>query len=228
MLRTILTLTLVLSLGIIAAEQASAQQARYVSDKLLVPLRSGPSGKYRITHRGLPSGLRLTVLEVSEDGSFTKIRTDRGTEGWMRSQYVQKDVPATRLLKSAEQKLATALKKNAELSKQLATIQSERSELQTEINDTGGELERITKEYSTLKTISDNAVQLDIDNRRLVEETETLKTELKRIEAENLRLNDKLGNSAFIDGALAVLLGVLITILLPRLRPAKRRSSGWA
>lgn len=228
MLRTVLTLSLIFSLSALVTPQSLAQDIRYTSDKLLVPLRSGPSGKYRITHKGIPSGLRLTVLEISEDGSFTKVRTDRGTVGWMRSQYVQKDVPASRLLESAQQKLEAALKKNSELSEQLSTLQNEQTELQTEIGDTGGELERITKEYSNLKKISDSAVQLDIDNRRLVEETETLKTELERIEAENRRLSDKLGNSAFMDGALAVLLGVLIAILLPRLRPTKRRNSGWA
>ena len=48
------------------------------------------------------------------------------------------------------------------------------------------------------------------------------------LESENQRLEDKLDSGAFLDGALAVFLGVIITLVVPRLWPKRRKSSSWA
>ena len=64
---------------------ASSQETVYVSDEQRVPLRSGPSSEYRITHRGIPSGTAMVVNERSDDGTYSRITTVRGTEGWIRS-----------------------------------------------------------------------------------------------------------------------------------------------
>jgi SH3 domain protein len=61
-----------------------------------------------------------------------------------------------------------------------------------------------------------------------VEETENLRGKVDMLEAENNRLKDSLQSEAFIDGALAVLLGVIITLVVPRLWPKRRKSSSWA
>jgi SH3 domain protein len=71
-------------------------------------------------------------------------------------------------------------------------------------------------------------VQLDSDNQRLVEESENLRSEVDMLEFENQRLVDKLDSGAFLDGALAVFLGVIITLVVPRLWPKRRKSSSWA
>ena len=79
---------LFLPLGYAPANAAEVGGIRYVSDNLTVPLRSGPSNGHRILHRGLPSGTRLTVLGEDADAGFINIRTDRGTEGWIPTQYL--------------------------------------------------------------------------------------------------------------------------------------------
>ncbi|MFT6287853.1 MAG: SH3 domain protein [Alcanivorax sp.] len=71
-------------------------------------------------------------------------------------------------------------------------------------------------------------MQLDSDNQRLVEESENLRSEVDMLEFENQRLVDKLDSGAFLDGALAVFLGVIITLVVPRLWPKRRKSSSWA
>ena len=81
---------------------------------------------------------------------------------------------------------------------------------------------------ASLKQISGKAVELDTSNRRLVEESENLRAEVDMLEAENLRLQDKLKSEDFINGALAVLMGVFITLVVPRLWPKRRKSSSWA
>ncbi|MFV0276546.1 MAG: TIGR04211 family SH3 domain-containing protein [Parahaliea sp.] len=212
----------------VLASTASAEETRYISDTQYIPVRSGAGSTYRIVHRGIPSGTRLSVHEYNEDGSWARITTAGGTQGWLRAQYLMDQVPAATRL---EQVLASQEKlqqRNDGLKKQLDTLQSERKDLSTRVASTGANLEQISEELAQLKQVSGKAVQMDIDNRRLTEESETLRAEVGTLEAENQRLQDKLRSGQFIDGALAVLLGVIITLVVPRLWPQRRRSSGWA
>ena len=48
------------------------------------------------------------------------------------------------------------------------------------------------------------------------------------LRADNQRLRDKLESEDFMNGALAVLLGVIIALVAPRLVPRRRKHSGWA
>ena len=87
------TLPLIL-LTLVLSSVGHAQDIRYVSDKQFVPLRSGAGGNYRILHRGLPSGTRLTVLRESEDGAWVEVTTDTGATGWLGAQYIMEEEPA--------------------------------------------------------------------------------------------------------------------------------------
>jgi SH3 domain protein len=224
-LRTILSLLAILALS---ASAAYAQEVRYVSDVQYIPLRSGPSGEYRITHRGIPSGTRLVISRRSDDDLFAEITTEKGTKGWIRTQYLMDSVPAQIKLDKAQQRVATLESKNANLASETSTLKTERVDVLNQIQSTDGQLDKVTRELAGLKKISGNAVQLDTDNRRLIVESETMKSDLEMVRAENQRLTDRLASDAFINGALAVLLGVMITLAVPRLWPKRRRNSDWA
>lgn len=207
---------------------ALTQDVRYVSDKNTVPLRSGAGNEFRIVHRGIPSGTKLTVGRSSQDGIWSEITTERGTSGWIRTQYLMKEKPAKLKLDAAIEQAARAMEKSKSLAEELQVVKAERAQLQQQINATGGELDSVSTELSQLKQISGKAVQLDIDNRRLVEETENLRSQSEMLEAENRRLQDKLRSEDFLNGALAVLLGVIIALVAPRLVPKRRKNTGWA
>jgi SH3 domain protein len=208
--------------------ESLAQDARFVSDKQYIPLRSGPGGDYRIVHRGIPSGTSLTVGRESEDGTWAEITTANGTSGWIRSQYLMTEVPAQNRLRAAEQQAEQITASNKLLKEQLAELKKERVELLNQINSTDSGYRQVAEELAQLKQVSAKAVQLDTDNRRLVEESENLRSEADMMKSENQRLQDKLDSEAFIDGALAVVLGVIITLVVPRLWPKRRKSSSWA
>ena len=55
-----------------------------------------------------------------------------------------------------------------------------------------------------------------------------LRAKVEMLEGENQRLQDKLQSEDFLNGAMAVLLGVIITLVAPRLMPKRRRNSEWA
>jgi SH3 domain protein len=217
-----------LLLSLLLAAAAQAQDIRYVSDKQFVPLRSGAGNDYRIIHRGIPSGTRLTVARTSGDKVWAEITTDRGTSGWIRTQYLMQDVPAQTKVDAAIARAEKATQKSATLATELETLQAEHVELINQLSNNDSELGTVSEQLTQLKQISGNAVQLDIDNRRLVEDTENLRSEVEMLKAENLRLQDKLESEDFLNGALAVLLGVIIALVAPRLVPKRRKSSSWA
>jgi len=205
-----------------------AQTVRYISDQQYIPVRSGAGNEYRIVHRGLPSGTRLTVTGSTEDGAWSEITTEGGTSGWLRSQYLTREPPAAQKLEAAVKRARTAEDKLAQLQSSIAALQASRGKLESALSSSDAELAGVLAELNQLKQISGKAVQLDADNRRLVEQTEHLRAELETLEAENQRLTDKLRNEDFMNGALAVLLGVIITLVVPRLVPKRRRTSNWA
>ena len=218
----------ILLLSLLSPCAALAQDVRYVSDKQFVPLRSGAGNDYRIVHRGIPSGTRLTVGRTSSDGVWAEITTERGTSGWIRAQYLMTEVPAQRLLDAATRKAQSASEKSAALSTELQTLTAERAELQSKMSEDGSQLDSVSQELAQLKQISGKSVQLDIDNRRLVETTENLRSEVEMLKSENQRLLDKIKSEDFLNGAMAVLLGVIIALVAPRLVPKRRKNSGWA
>jgi SH3 domain protein len=205
-----------------------AEDIRYVSDKQYVPLRSGAGNEFRIVHRGIPSGTRLTVARTSDDSEWAEITTDSGTTGWIRTQYLMADVPAELKLSAVAKQAAKTGEESASLAHSLEELQAERQELLHQISSTGSELDEVTQELHQLKQISGKAVQLDTVNRQLMEETENLRSEVEMLQAETQRLRDKIESEDFMNGALAVVFGVIIALVAPRLVPKRRKSSSWA
>ena len=215
-------------LSLLLCSTSMAADTRYISDTQYIPLRSGPGNEYRIVHRGIPSATRLEVRQVSESGEFAEIVTEKGTEGWIRTQYLMKELPSRDRLATALAKIDNLTGENQTLKERNRALSGERTQLSEQLNGTEGNLTSVTEELAHLKQISGKAVQLDADYRHLTLETEELRLEGETLKAENRRLQDKLESKAYRDGALAVLLGVIIALTVPRLWPKKKNNSGWA
>ena len=198
-----------------------------MSDEVFVVLHKGPGAEYRWVAKLTP-GTRLRMAGTAEDGEWAEVTTDRGTTGWVSTEFLSSDTPAQVRLPAAEARAAKLSTENAELNNQVAALEAEKLELLNKINSSDSELGDVSQELSNLQQVSGKAMQLDTDNRRLIEETENLRAGVDMLEAENLRLQDNLKSEDFINGALAVLMGVFITLVVPRLWPKRRKSSSWA
>ncbi|MEM8563132.1 MAG: TIGR04211 family SH3 domain-containing protein [Pseudomonadota bacterium] len=205
-----------------------AQNVQYISDKQYIPVRRGAGNEFRIIHRGLPTGTRLTVSEISDNGEWARITTDSGTSGWIRAQYLMQEVPAQQRLEEVMRRAEQAGGLTEALQLELSELTSERDQLIGTVQQREEQLAVTAEELSQLKQISGKAIQLDTDNKRLIVDGEKLRSQLDMLEAENQRLQDKVRNEDFMNGALAVLLGVIITLVVPRLWPKRRKSSSWA
>ncbi len=226
---TILARSLIIPLLLaLLAAPVLAQDVRYISDTQYVPVRSGAGNDYRIVHRGIPSGTKVTVSQLSDDGEWAQITAQGDTSGWVRAQHLMSELPAVNRLEAAVARAERLQEQNAALAEELASLKEERDLLSSDISETDSSLQSVTEELAQLKQISGKALELDADNRRLIEETENLRSEADMLAAENRRLQESLSSEAFMDGALAVLLGVVITLVVPRLWPKRRRNTGWA
>jgi SH3 domain protein len=209
-------LKIVCALLLFLSASSLAQEVRFISDKQYVPLRTGQGEQYRIVHRGLASGLRLEVDEVNEETGYSHVTTPNGTQGWIRSQYLVSDEPASL-------QLARSRQRNQALQAEQSSLQATNEQLLA----SQAQFETTTTELAELQRISGNALALDTNNRRLIQEVEVLKTRIEVLEADNLRMADSNESEAFYNGVLAVMLGVIITLLIPRLWPKRRPSSSW-
>jgi SH3 domain protein len=226
MLRTLLRSSAILLLAT-APFQLLAQEQRYIGDEVFIALHAGPGTNYRWVNKLTP-GTLLTTKSVSEDGEWTEILTSRGTEGWVSSEFIVSEPPAQVRLPAITQQLEDAQRTAAELRAAMTRLSKEKTGLDQQQTDTTSQLQTVTEELAQLRQISGSAIETADQNRRLVTEAESIRTTVDTLEADNQRLQERVRSSAFLDGSLAVLLGVIITLVVPRLWPKRRSSSSWA
>ena len=205
---------------------AAVGDVNYISDVLNVPLRSGPSTKHRILHRGLPSGTQLTILAPDEEASFTQVRTNGGMEGWVRSQYLIGEPIARVKLATAEKRLQVLKAKIDKERETHASLQSEYKETEANNRTLSSKVEALAKELADLKIISADPineharnVELTRQNTRLVGEVDELFSKARRLE-ENVQLQWLLYGGALVF--IGLILGVVI-----KARPRKTSYSRY-
>ena len=214
--------------AVLSSVATVAQETQYISDVVLVPVRSGAGSEYRIVNRGLPSGTALLVYTVSEDGDWTEIETRGGTRGWVPSQYLQKEPPAGLLINDLRRELEQVRSERDRVVSQLNLSSSEATEADETITDLEATLEATRTELTEIKRVSAAALDLDSLNQQLVAELESERSDADLLRLENVRLRERIANNQMLDGALAVLLGVILAVVAPRLWPTKKRQDGWS
>ena len=212
----------------VATPMAYGQDTRYVSDRVLVPVRSGAGSDFRIVNSGLPSGTALMVFGESEDGKWAEIETRAGTRGWMPSQFLQAEPPASLLMNELKLELEQLRSERDRVVSQLNQRSSAADEADDTILTLRSELAATTNELTEVKRISAAALDLDALNQQLVAELESERSDADLLRLENVRLRERIANNQILDGALAVLLGVILAVVTPRLWPSKKRQDGWS
>jgi len=220
------SLRLLLSLLLIIAS-VSVAQARtvWVDDKLYLPVRSGAGSQFRIIENAVPSGTALEVLEVGD--GYTKVRTPKGTEGWVSSQYLSNQPIAADRLRRATQQLEEARAELTSAREQLSAVTEERDNLQNAENSLSNRTGELQEELTRIKNIAADSINLERRNRELREENQKLRNDLEVLTAENERLEASKDSDFMLLGAGLVLGGVLLALLIPMLKPT-RKTDNWA
>lgn len=222
MKKTILSL-----IASIMVASTAVSETMYIDDTLLVPLRSGEGTGFRIVHKGLPSGTSVEIVEQSKESGYSLVKLGSGIEGYLPTRYLSKEPIARDKLAVAEKTLVSLRKQNKELTEKLKELQSNYETLEGQHSEASQSLSSNTDELARIKAISADALNLDRSNRELRNSNEELRNQLELIEVENLRLKDKSESNMMLIGGALVLLGVILALIIPLLKPTKKNDS-WA
>ena len=203
------------------------QKTVYVNDINYVPLRSGKSNKYRIIHKGLKSGTPLILIESDPEENYSRVITSTGLQGWIETQYLS-EAPIARSqledIRAANKSMLRELQNRTANEAQLAEALTQSKQTHKQLKRNNQALE---SELTEIKKISANAINLDNNNRKLLQSNEILKIEIAELQADNARLADKSDKEWFLRGAFAVFIGAILAITLPRLK-IKSRAKEWS
>ena len=204
---------------IILAFKASAESLVYITDQLDLPIRSDKEFGNNII-RLLPSGTELSLLQSTEDG-WAQIQFD-DTIGWIKSFYLSPDPSAREKLKKLTRTnndnklLITKLSTEKEdLENQLSLLKQENTNLVVQSSKSQAEKEHIEKIYQ-------DALKLEHENEKLIQEKLQLKAELQLAENNTQIQKDTSSRNWFIVGAIVLFFGMMIGLIAPGLLNRKR------
>ena len=207
-------------LGLVASVPLVAYaETAYITEKLEVPVRSGESREYRII-RYLQAGAQVERLMTYESG-YTKIRDERGREGFVLGRYLVDRAPS----------FVIAGRLEAEVAKQRETIKRLEQDIEalTAQNKSSNESIRMTKDQLAEKevelkeflatagdsiTLRNRLVALETERQVLLADNETLR-------AEKLAARDDSFKSWFALGAITLAVGWFVGLLMPRVRRSR-------
>ncbi|PFG09210.1 MULTISPECIES: TIGR04211 family SH3 domain-containing protein [unclassified Marinobacter] len=206
----------------------AAAQARtvWVDDKIYLPVRSGAGNQFRIIENAVPSGTAMELLESDQNG-HSKVRTAKGTVGWVASQYLSTTPIAATQLAQVRKELETAQAEVRQMQDLLANITGERDSLQNSESSLADRSSELMAELKRIKDIASNAINLERRNGELLEENQKIRNELEVLTAENERMEAGKESDFMLLGAGLVLGGVLLALLIPMLKPT-RKNDNWA
>ena len=202
----------------LAASHAVADEVRYVRDWITIPLRETQAPDSAVVHRGLTSGNAVTLLENDDKSGFARVRSADGIEGWIATRYLTNEPGARAQLEKANAEIAELRKAIEQLKDQQPADQKLAAQQLEELRASNSQL---SAELETLK----NAPSPDAQLENLRQRNAALDEQFQKLGASLQRTQTARDTEMFRNGALAVLAGALLALILPRLWPKKK--SEW-
>lgn len=204
--------------------QDDAGQSVWVTDEFEITMRRGQGNRQAII-RMLASGTRLELLEKNDEAGYSLVRTGSGAEGWVLNRYLLRQPPARVTMPGLQAKLIQIEAQRTQLTRELRELTAERGALQRKLQQSVASSDDVHEELDRVRELSNNVIQIDIDNVQLRQSLGETQAELEKARDENRRLASRSDREWFVIGALVVIFGILVGLILPRIR--WRRKSSW-
>ena len=211
-----------LSLVVITLQPVHAE-SRYVSDRFEITLRTGPNVENKILEM-IPSGVRLEIL-TPDEGGYTHVRKPGGEEGYVLSRYLADEPNARDQLASMRRRLSELQQEPGKITGQLSVLREQHDKLKQQHEIVVSESQAQQAKLESITSASANVVAL-------VEGRDTLRAELKemsqrvgQLQKTNRAYRNSDDREWFLIGAGVLLGGIILGLILPRLR---RRRSTWS
>ena len=211
-------MTTVAALGMAAT---AFGQSAWVSDQFEVMLRTGPSTSNAIQLQ-VDSGTQLQILDEDVDAGYTQVRTGGGTEGWVLTRYLMNEPSAREQLVTLSQQLTDATSDSSGLGSQLAAIRGEHEQATRQIQQLQQDKERLQSEVDAISEKAANTLAIDRQNQDLQQQLTAAEIRVSTLEQENETLGSKTTRNWFLAGALVLVIGIILGLILPRMKFQKR------
>ena len=196
-----------------------AESYVYITDLVDIPLRSDKSFGDNIV-RSLTSGPKLSILQTTDDG-WTQVQFEN-TKGWIISRYLSNSPAAKERLDELTQTynknqllLTQQQQTNQKLQQQLKALKALNADLSIQ-------KEKAQAEKAHIEQVYKNALKLEHQNERLNQQLLQLKGEIQLLQAANVTEQETNSRNWFIIGALVLLAGLMIGLVLPNFFSKKR------
>jgi SH3 domain protein len=230
-MRATFILLMAIALAILTAG-ASFAETIYIGDRLVVGMREIPDN----TAPSIGTLKSDDGVELIEEGDlFHRVRTEDGTEGYIKKQYLTKTRPKVLVIADLEKQLARQKKAVADLKASMSSSESDLQKGQTELKNSIEELKKqlaekekqlaasdkqivtankdlaaARKDYETLEKNSGDVVKIVQAREALQKENDRLTDELNTIREDNVYLLTTFYIKWFLAGAGVMLIGWMI------------------
>ena len=217
-------ITRLLGVALMMVAATAVGQTLYVSDQLVITVRTGPSTENSII-TNLVTGDAVEVLQANAETGYTRVRIQSGVEGWVLGRYlVATPVSQDRLI-IAESDLAEVQATVATLEGSVAMLAAEFEVTGRRLEETETENASLTKELADLRAASENVLSIRDQNESLRRRLNERNEEAELLAIDNDLLRSRATRDWFVAGGGVLLAGIIVGIIVPRLR--RRRRSQW-
>lgn len=196
-------------------------ESRFIIDRLYVSLRDGPDENSAVVAGNLPSGTQLTLITEDKASGYSQVTTASGTQGWLKTRYLQKNPTASLKVASLEKQLSDAI------SKDKGALQKELQAAEQNLQDANARVAKLEKELTEIKYASTNIVKISAQNKELTEKNQLLQSKVDSLGAVSQQKNNDESMTFFVYGGLLVLATLILNMLIDSIKRKRSYGGGW-
>lgn len=195
-------------------------QTQYVSDDLSITMRTGQGNRYSIIEM-LESGTPVHV--VKKANGYAEVQAPDGKQGWVLTRFLQPMPVARDRLADVQKQLTNIKQQNSQLQDKLKAALGTKSDQASAIQHLKQQNAALKQRLDHITTTAAHSLQISQQNDQLKTRVAQLEQERSQLQAENRITESR--REGIVIGAVILILGMLVGLILPRLRV--RRRSAW-
>ena len=210
---------ILIGICLVFSAAAGLAESMYISDKLKVTVRRGPSTEYKILDIA-ESGERVEILETGEE--WTLVRLENGKEGYVTSRYLVAGPTHAIRLEQLQTKHKALTQQAAALLEENTKLRDENKKLASSLKGTEKTLKSLDGDYQELKAGSAEYLTLKTKYKQVSEQLgeQTQRADKLDKELSKVELNQYI--KWFLAGSGVLLLGFIVGFAAKR---GRRRPS---
>ena len=196
-------------------------ETMYINDNLEVTVRGGKGTEYKI----------LAIKQAHEpvdvlktEGEYSYVRLDSGVEGWILRRYLTGELPGPMVIVNLKSEMEQVKAQHASMSQEYQKLKEQKQSLERAAALCAEQAKNLGQQYQDLKSASADVIKLKEQHARLQEENRKSRLSITYLTEQNLRLQNYQSLMWFIAGGATLLTGIVIGLVIQRLRGRTKRS----